>query len=75
MSECCQQKHTQHAPSTKMECDYFNNHMCKTLTPNGEPRDTAGNTEEEEEEEEDKEEEEEEEEEEDKEEEKKKKKT
>ena len=24
MGECRQQKHTQHAPSTKTECDYFN---------------------------------------------------
>ena len=24
MGECQQQKHTQHAPSTKMECDYLN---------------------------------------------------
>ena len=36
--KCRQQKHTQHAPSTKTECDYLNGHICKDLTPNGEPQ-------------------------------------
>ena len=40
MGECQQQKHTQHALSTKMECDYLvglkNGHICKNLTQNDE---------------------------------------
>ena len=47
MGECWQQKHTQHAPSTKMECDYLsgwirNSHIRKNLTQNCEPRDKGG---------------------------------
>ena len=43
MGECQQQKHTQHAPSMKTECDHFsgwinNGHMHKNLTQNGEPK-------------------------------------
>ena len=39
--ECQQQKHAQHAPSTKTECDYLigwikNGHIRKNLTQNGE---------------------------------------
>ena len=30
--ECRQQKHTQHAPSTKTDCDYLNGHINKTVT-------------------------------------------
>ena len=30
--ECHQQKHTQHAPSTKTECDYLNGWIEKTVT-------------------------------------------
>ena len=42
--ECRQQKQTQHAPSTKTECDYANGcirkkgHIHKNLTQNGEPQ-------------------------------------
>ena len=42
MSECWQQKYTQHAPSMKMECDYAcgwierKGHICKNITKNGE---------------------------------------
>ena len=32
MGECRQQKHTQHAPSTKTECDYLNGWIKKTVT-------------------------------------------
>ena len=32
--ECRQQKHTQHAPSTKTECDYLNGHIRKNLSKN-----------------------------------------
>ena len=32
MGECRQQKRTQHAPSTKMECDYLNGWTKKTVT-------------------------------------------
>ena len=32
MGECLQQKHTQHAPSTKTECDYLNGWIKKTVT-------------------------------------------
>ena len=54
--ECWQQKHTQHAPSTKTECDsdylygwITNRHICKYLTKKiVNLRDIAGNTEEEE---------------------------
>ena len=41
--ECWQQKHTQHAPSTKTECDYLNGLTKQTVTyakisfKNGEP--------------------------------------
>ena len=43
MGECWQQKHTQHSPSTKTECDYLsgwikNGHIRKNLTQNGEPQ-------------------------------------
>ena len=48
MGECRQQKHTQHAPSTKTECDYLNDwikkkkkkngHICKNLTKSDEPQ-------------------------------------
>ena len=44
MGEYPQQKHTQHAPSMKMECDYLNgcikknSHIRKNLTHNGEPQ-------------------------------------
>ena len=54
MSVCRQQKHTQHVPSTKTECDYLcgwiikQSHKSKIVKP----RDLAGNAEEEEEEEE-----------------------
>ena len=48
--ECQQQKHTQHAPSTKMECDYLSGWIKKKShknpTKNCEPKDIAGNTEE-----------------------------
>ena len=55
--QCWQQKHTQHVPSTKMECDYLygwikkkNGHICTNLTQKMvNSRDIAGNTEEEEE--------------------------
>ena len=54
--ECWQQKHTQHAPSTKTECDYFNGWIKKwSNTPQKispkmvNPSDRAGNAEEEEE--------------------------
>ena len=46
--ECRQQKHTQHAPSTKTECDYLNGwikngHIRKNLTQKVvNPRDIAG---------------------------------
>ena len=41
--KCWQQKHTQHAPSTKTECDYLNSWIQKwshtqNLTQNGEPQ-------------------------------------
>ena len=36
--ECRQQKHTQHAPSTKTKCDYLCGHVHKNLTPIGEPQ-------------------------------------
>ena len=41
--ECWKQKHTQHAPSVKTECDYLsggfkNGHIHKDLTQNGEPQ-------------------------------------
>ena len=32
MGECWQQKHTQHAPSMKMECDYLNGWIKKPVT-------------------------------------------
>ena len=43
MCECQQQKHAQHALSTKMECDYLNGwikngHIRKHFTQNGEPQ-------------------------------------
>ena len=43
MGDCHQQKHTQHASSAKMECDYLNgwiknSHMRKNLPQNGEPQ-------------------------------------
>ena len=43
MDECQQQKHIQHAPPTKTECDYLNGwikngHIRKDLTQNGEPQ-------------------------------------
>ena len=46
--ECRQQKHTQHAPSTKTECDYFNgwikkrSHTQKSHPKVVNPRDIAG---------------------------------
>ena len=44
--ECRQQKHTQHAPSMKMECDYLNgwikNHTQKSHPKMVNPRDIAG---------------------------------
>ena len=46
--ECQQQKHTQHAPSTKTECDYLNgwikkqSHMQKSHPKVVNPRDIAG---------------------------------
>ena len=48
--ECCQQKHTQHAPSTKRECDYLNGGIEKKkkvtytkISPKlANPRDIAG---------------------------------
>ena len=46
--ECRQQKHAQHAPSTKMECDYLNgwikkrSHMQKSHPKVVNPRDIAG---------------------------------
>ena len=45
--ECRQQKHTQHAPSAKTECDYLNDwikngHIHKNLTKTVNPRDIAG---------------------------------
>ena len=46
--ECRQQKHTQHAPSTKTECDYHNgwikkrSHTQKSLPKVVNPRDIAG---------------------------------
>ena len=48
MGECWQQKHTQHAPSTKMECDYLNgwikkrSHTQKSHPKVVNPRDIAG---------------------------------
>ena len=48
MGECRQQKHTQHAPSTKMECDYLNgwikkwSHTQKSHPKMVNPRDIAG---------------------------------
>ena len=51
--ECRQQKHTQHAPSTKMGCDYLNGWIKKQYTKISpkmvNPRDPAGNAEEKEE--------------------------
>ena len=43
MCECRQQKHTQHASSTKTDCDYLygwiiNSHIRKNLPQNGEPQ-------------------------------------
>ena len=43
MGECRQQKHIQHAPSMKTECDYLsggfkNGHIHNDLTQNGEPQ-------------------------------------
>ena len=43
MGECLQQKHNQHAPYTKTECDYFNgwiktSHIFKNLIQNDEPQ-------------------------------------
>ena len=32
MGECRKQKHTQHAPSTKTECDYLNGWIKKMVT-------------------------------------------
>ena len=56
MGECRQQKHTQHAPSTKTECDYLNGwikkngHIRKNLTQKWwTPEIKLGNAEEEEE--------------------------
>ena len=46
--ECQQQKHTQHAPSTKTECDYLNgwikrrSHLQKSHSEVVNPRDIAG---------------------------------
>ena len=54
MGECQQQKHTQHEPSTKTECEYLYGWINKTVTcaklsqKKVNPRDIAGNTEEEE---------------------------
>ena len=51
--ECRQQKHTQHAPSTKTVCDYLNGWIKETdtyakISPKMvNPRDLAGDTEEE----------------------------
>ena len=48
MGECQQQKHTQHAPSTKTECDYLNgwikkqSHTQKSHPKVVYPRDIAG---------------------------------
>ena len=47
--ECKQQKHTQHSPSMKMECDYLNGwikngHMRKNLTQNSEPKRSSWGT-------------------------------
>ena len=48
MGECRQQKHTQHAPSTKTECDYLNgwikkrSHTQKSRPKVVNPRDIAG---------------------------------
>ena len=48
MGECRQQKHTQHAPTTKTECDYLNgwikkrSHMQKSHPKVVNPRDIAG---------------------------------
>ena len=48
MGECRQQKHTQHAPSTKMECDYLNgwikkrSHSQESHPKVVNPRDIAG---------------------------------
>ena len=48
MGECQQQKHTQHAPSTKTECDYHNgwiikrSHTQKSHPKVVNPRDIAG---------------------------------
>ena len=56
--ECRQQKHTQHAPPTKTECDYLHDWIKKQVTYPKislrmvNPRDWTGNTGEEEEEEE-----------------------
>ena len=57
MTECRQQKHTQHVPSTKTECDYLYGWIEKKKTITHEkistkmvnPRDLAGNAKEEEE--------------------------
>ena len=52
--ECRQQKHAQHAPSTKMECDYLcgwtkkNGHIRNNLAQMVKPRAIAGNAEKEE---------------------------
>ena len=56
MGECRQQKHTRHAPSKKMECDYLygwikqRSYAQKSHAKMVNPRDKAGNAEEEEEE-------------------------
>ena len=48
MGECWQQKHTQHAPSTKTECDYLygwiekQSHYAKISPKMVNPRDLAG---------------------------------
>ena len=53
MGECQQRKHTQHAPFTKMECDYLYGWIKKTVTYAKisskimNPRDNAGSAEEE----------------------------
>ena len=39
MGECQQQKHAQHAPSMKTECEWLKNgHIHKNLTQDGEPQ-------------------------------------
>ena len=40
--DCRQQKHTQHAPSTKTEHDYFNDWIKKTVAQMVNPRDVTG---------------------------------